>query len=203
MLSHGGGIAIAPLQAYASALIFSPECSQIRELFKKEEPDWVISNPKMEANWDACLQTLEGHDSLVSSVVFSADGQRLASSSRDKSVKIWDTYSGECLKMLQVNQVLTDLRFDLMTNHCLYTEIGPLKLDLPLLPLATDSQSMPVSGGSSHSGYGISTDNIWIVKDRKRMLWLPPEYRSSVSAVVKSMVAIGCLSGRVLLMKFS
>ncbi|KAG8664370.1 uncharacterized protein FPOAC1_013708 [Fusarium poae] len=326
VLSHGGVIAIAPLQAYASALVFSPEYSRIRELFKKEVPDWIISKPKMEANWDACLQTLEGHDGSVRSVVFSVDGQRLASSSNDKTVKIWDSHSGECLKTLEghdgwvrsvvfsadgqrlasssydntvkvwdvhsgeclktleghddwvlsvvfsadgqrlasssgdktvkiwdshsgeclktleghdgwvrsvvfsadgqrlasssgdntvkvwdvhsgeclktlkVNRVLT---VDSTNNHCLYTEMGPLKLNLPPLPLATDGQTMPVSRGTSHSGYGISTDNIWILKDRKRVLWLPPEYRSSVSAVEKSTVAIGCRSGRVLVMKFS
>ncbi|KAG4273322.1 hypothetical protein FPRO04_14559 [Fusarium proliferatum] len=245
VLSHRGVIEIAPLQAYASALVFSPENSRIRELFRKEEPDWIISKPRMEANWDACLQTLEGHDGSVlsvvfsadgqrlasgsgdktvkvwdahsgeclktleghdgsvSSVVFSADGQRLASGSDDKTVKIWDAHSGECLKTLKVNRVLTDLIFDSTTNHCLFTEMGRLKLDLPVLPLATDSQTKPVSRGTSHSGYGISTDDIWIVKDRKRMLWLPPEYRKQASAVVKSTVAIGCHSGRVLVMKFS
>ncbi|KAF4337167.1 hypothetical protein FBEOM_8953 [Fusarium beomiforme] len=203
VLSHRGVIEIALLQAYVSALVFSPKYSRIRELFKQEEPDWIISKPKVEANWYACLKTLEGHDDGVSSVVFSADGQRLTSSSYDKTIKIWDAHSGECLKILKVNRVLTDLIFDLTTNHCLYTEMGPLKLDLPLLPLATDGQTMPVSRGTIRSGYGIGTDGIWIVKDRKRMLWLPPEYRSPVSAVVKSAVAIGCRSGRVLVMKFS
>ncbi|KAG8664814.1 uncharacterized protein FPOAC1_013594 [Fusarium poae] len=94
VLSHGGVIAIAPLQAYASALVFSPEYSRIRELFKKEEPDWMVLKPRMGADWNACLQTLEGHGDRVTSVVFSADGQRLASGSDDKTVKIWDAATG-------------------------------------------------------------------------------------------------------------
>ncbi|KPA35143.1 nwd1 protein, partial [Fusarium langsethiae] len=82
-------IEIAPLQAYSSALVFSPEHSLTRELFKKEEPDWMVLKPRMEADWNACLQTLEGHGDSVTSVVFSADGQRIASGSDDNTVKIW------------------------------------------------------------------------------------------------------------------
>ncbi|KAF5230264.1 hypothetical protein FAUST_9885 [Fusarium austroamericanum] len=101
ILSHKRSIEISPLQAYASALVFSPENSLIRQLFKKEEPDWIISKPRMEADWNVCLQTLEGHSSSVTSVVFSADGQRLASGSYDKTVKIWDAATGACKQTLE------------------------------------------------------------------------------------------------------
>ena len=55
----------------------------------------------MEANWNACLQTLEGHDNLVLSVAFSPDGQRLASGLYDETIKIWDAASGRCLQTLK------------------------------------------------------------------------------------------------------
>lgn len=55
ILSNRRPIEIAPLQAYTSALVFSPEHSLIRELFKKEEPGWMILKPRMEADWNACL----------------------------------------------------------------------------------------------------------------------------------------------------
>ena len=41
--------------------------------------------------------TLSGHASWVLSVSFSGDGKRFASSSSDKSVKIWDVAERKCV----------------------------------------------------------------------------------------------------------
>ena len=90
----------APLQAYVSALVFSPSHSLTRELFQAEEPDWMITKPIMEADWGACLTTLEGHSSRVNSVVFSHDSTRLASASSDETVKIWDATTSTCIATL-------------------------------------------------------------------------------------------------------
>jgi len=40
------------------------------------------------------LHSLEGHTDLVLSVCFSPDGTRLASASRDGTLKVWDARSG-------------------------------------------------------------------------------------------------------------
>src|SRR5437762_11407368 len=90
----------APLQAYASALVFSPARSLVRDRFKAEEPNWITTKPAMEADWNACLQTLEGHSNPVNSVAFSAEGNHLASGSGDCTVKIWDAATGKCLQTL-------------------------------------------------------------------------------------------------------
>ena len=98
---HKQAIENSPLQAYASALVFSPTSSLIRSLFKEEEPKWITIKPAMGDRWSACLQTLEGHSGLVRSVTFSHDSVRLASASWDNTVKIWDASSGECLQTLE------------------------------------------------------------------------------------------------------
>ena len=55
----------------------------------------------MQEKWSLCLQTLEGHSNSVFSVAFSPDSTRLASGSRDDTVKIWDASSGACLQTLE------------------------------------------------------------------------------------------------------
>ncbi|KAH7302809.1 hypothetical protein B0I35DRAFT_384701, partial [Stachybotrys elegans] len=101
ILSHKRAIEIAPLQVYASALVFSPTRSLIRKLFEEEELNWITLKPSVESDWNACLQTLEGHGGSVNSVAFSADGQRLASGSRDDTVKVWDAATGACVQTLE------------------------------------------------------------------------------------------------------
>ncbi|KAF4464585.1 WD40 repeat [Fusarium albosuccineum] len=104
VLSHKSAIEVAPLQVYASALVFSPTRSVVKELFKEEAPRWIVSATRMEPDWTACLQTIEGHDSsvTVNSVAFSTNGQWLASGS-DK-VTIWSPFTGACLQTLEGHQ---------------------------------------------------------------------------------------------------
>ncbi|KAL2885879.1 Vegetative incompatibility protein HET-E-1 [Ceratocystis lukuohia] len=101
LLFSVGIIEMAPLQVYASALIFSPTNSLIRQQFRHEEPNWIEVKPKVETDWNVCVQTLDGHDDAVVSVVFSDDDQRLASRSDGETVKIWDATSGTCLHTLE------------------------------------------------------------------------------------------------------
>ena len=90
-----------PLQAYASALVFSPTHSLMRQLWEKEEPEWIITKPRVDSDWSPCLQTLEGHSARVRSVAFSHDSQQLASCSSDGTIKIWDSLTGKCQQTLE------------------------------------------------------------------------------------------------------
>ena len=47
------------------------------------------------------IPKLEGHSNYVMSVSYSPDGTKVASGSEDRTVKLWDVTSGECLQTLE------------------------------------------------------------------------------------------------------
>ncbi|KNG46890.1 putative WD-repeat protein [Stemphylium lycopersici] len=76
-------LAEAPLQIYSSALLFSPEASLVKKEFIAQVPQVVEVLSGRDAEWDACRSVLEGHSDYVWAVVFSPDGQLVASASKD------------------------------------------------------------------------------------------------------------------------
>jgi WD40 repeat protein len=91
-----------------------------REAFPARAPSRVISLAFMPQGaralatsgnnielWDAdagkLLQTFEGHSSLQKGVAWSADGRRLVSASYDKTVRVWDTATGQTVTLLNEN----------------------------------------------------------------------------------------------------
>ena len=191
---HKWAIENSPLQVYASALLFSPARSLIRGIFKKEEPTWITIKPGMEDKWSACLQTLEGHSSSVTSVAFSHDSARLASASHDRTVKIWDASSGECLQTLGTSKALLSISFD-TTGSFLHTEIGTTDISalsgINVIPTIIEPQNPRYQGGA------LSLDRAWITYNSENLVWLPSEYRPSCSAVSGKTIGIGVGSGKV------
>ncbi|KAJ4297787.1 hypothetical protein N0V90_005682 [Kalmusia sp. IMI 367209] len=110
IMYHKVSIENHPLQTYASGLLFSPTRSLIRQLFKAEAPAWVTIMPSMQDEWSSCLQTLEGHNDYVFTVVFSYDSNQLASASYHE-IKIWDAVSGQCLHTLGAHDRINSIAF--------------------------------------------------------------------------------------------
>ncbi|CAG8909902.1 unnamed protein product [Penicillium egyptiacum] len=85
--------------------------SIIRREFKAEFPTWISQLPRVEEKWSAELQALEGHSDSVSSVAFSPDGRLLASGSRDRTMRLWDTATGSLQQTLKHSDWVLSMAF--------------------------------------------------------------------------------------------
>lgn len=62
VLAHATAIKLAPLQAYISALIFSPRQSLVKRAHKREHPIYAKCMSGIAQNWKHCVHTIELHE---------------------------------------------------------------------------------------------------------------------------------------------
>jgi WD40 repeat protein len=69
----------------------------VKKMLKKMKSAFTFAHHKNHGEMSQESQTTSRHTSQVDCVTFSDDGQLVASGSRDKTVKIWDASTGQCL----------------------------------------------------------------------------------------------------------
>lgn len=156
-----------------------------------------------DVNTGALLRTLEGNMGRVLPVAFSPDCRRLLSGSHDATVWHWEVATGI---LLQTYSTVPTSRLSFNDHSKVLTDRGTIVL------AGVSNQSdehLETTVSLDHYkrpkciGWGFSDDSHWVTWNGQRVLWLPPEYRPVRSGVVKEKVAIGCLSGQVLILGFA
>ena len=82
-----------PLLVYSSALPFTPHDTIIYKTFYHDRLPHVAIG--MELKSITLLQTIYDYKAEVNSIAFSPDGSRIVSGSDDKTVRVWDTLTGQ------------------------------------------------------------------------------------------------------------
>ncbi|KAB8220255.1 hypothetical protein BDV33DRAFT_231063 [Aspergillus novoparasiticus] len=105
----------APLQIYASALLFAPQESIIRREFGAEIPAWISQKPSAHQYWSPLLHTIpKPRGETVTRLKFSADSRLMmvvSSYTYSHVCRLWDTSTWVCLKSFEDQDHIRDAAF--------------------------------------------------------------------------------------------
>jgi WD40 repeat protein len=142
------------------------------------------------SRWDVATgqvdRTLEGHLGSVYSVVFSPNGSKLASGSRDCTVQVWDVATGQVDRMLEGH-----------LSWVYSVVFSPAGSKPDSCQPETIRQCV-----ASRSFYSVDKSGSWVTQNGSRILNLPVDHRPGHMATRGNNLAIGSSTGRVTIITF-
>ena len=167
--------------ALVTAVVFSPNGSKLASASSSTVRLWDVATGTLQ-------QTLKDYADSVSAVVFSPDGSKLALASNG-TVQLWDLLTGTLQQPLKGGATpITTIAFS-ADGSFLTTNAGPLQIG-----------STKVSP-AQYASQILSVKNDWIAVKGTPILRLSHDYRHAVVAIHNNVVALGCRSGYVLIVK--
>jgi WD40 repeat protein len=96
--NFGQVVRLCALHTYHSALPLTPQTTRLFESFVHDIPHLAPDITSSHGTWPTVpVRVMEGHTHSVNHVMFSPDGKKLASGSKDNTVRLWDGETGQTL----------------------------------------------------------------------------------------------------------
>ncbi|KAI0454980.1 beta transducin-like protein HET-D2Y [Xylaria acuta] len=179
--------------AYTASLTFSPDCKLLASSNAQDE-----------------IQIHSSNGAYTASLAFSPDSKLLASRSATDIVYIWSTVTNG------LQQTLQDDRVQSMAYSPDSTLLGIQSYDstVRIRSTATGELQDTVEGDNNivsslftfnneiSSEYGFNRDRDWITCSGRYLLWLPVDFRPYCFTISGSTIALGYLSGMVVILRF-
>ncbi|KAJ3488446.1 hypothetical protein NLG97_g6197 [Lecanicillium saksenae] len=155
ILSYGSPIEMAPLQAYASALMFSPQKSRIRQLFSDDQFLDMSLTHSPEVDWSQCIHIIADQGQLKCFSYVHGNNERLIAQSHQTGnvfIRVWDTTTGDCVRSTKIsNQAHKFRRASINAEGNVALVEHADALELWDLEKATRLQALEGQGSQLHS----------------------------------------------------